>query len=45
MVLPNFSVEIVTGEVFSGNFGFPSPQKRKFDLIVLIVNFSCSVPD
>ena len=29
--------------VFSGNSGFPSPQKTKFDLIVLIVNFSCSV--
>ena len=43
MLLPNFSAKIVTGEVFSGNSGFPSPQKPKFDLIVLIVNFSCSV--
>jgi len=31
-------------EVFSGNSGFPSSQKPTFDLIVLIVNFSCSVP-
>ena len=31
-------------EVFSGNFGFPSPQKPKFefDFIVLVVNF-CTV--
>ena len=26
-------------EVFCGNSGFPSPQKPKFDLFVLIVNF------
>ena len=32
-------------EVFSGNYSFPSPQKPKFDLIVLIVNFSYSVPN
>ena len=32
-------------EVFSGNSGFPSPQKPKFDLIVLIINFSYSVPN
>ena len=32
-------------EVFSGNSGFPSPQKPKFDLIVLIVNLSYSVPN
>ena len=31
-------------EVFSGNSGFPFPQKPKFDLIVVIVNFSYSVP-
>ena len=30
-------------EVFSRNSGFPSPQKPKFDLIVLIVNLSYSV--
>ena len=29
-------------EVFSGYSGFPSPQKPKFDLIVLIVNLSYS---
>ena len=29
-------------EVFSGHYGFPSPQKPKFDLIVLIVNLSYS---
>ena len=29
-------------EVFSGNSGFPSPQKLKFDFIVLIVNLSYS---
>ena len=34
---------LCTERVFSGNSGFPSPQKPKFDLIVLIVNFSCSV--
>ena len=32
-------------EIFSENSSFPSPQKPKFDLIVLIVNFSCSVPN
>ena len=32
-------------KVFSGNSGFPSHQKPKFDLIVLIVNFSYSVPN
>ena len=32
-------------EVFSGNSGFSSPQKPKFDLIVLYVNFCCSVPN
>ena len=32
-------------EVFFGNSGFSSPQKPKFDLIVLIVNFCYSVPN
>ena len=32
-------------EVFSGYSGFPSPQKPKFDLIVLIVNLTYSVPN
>jgi len=32
-------------EVFSGNSGFPSPHKAKFYLIVLIVNYNCSVPN
>ena len=32
-------------EVFSGNSSFPSPQKPKFNLIVLIVNLSNSVPN
>ena len=32
-------------EVFSGYSGFPSPQKPKFDLIVLIVNLIYSVPN
>ena len=36
---------LYTREVFSGNFGFSSPQKPKFDLIVLIVNLSYSVPN
>ena len=27
------------------NSGFPSPLKPKFDLIVLIVSFSCNVPN
>ena len=30
-------------EAFSGNSGFLSPQKPTFDLVVLIVNFCCSV--
>ena len=47
----HFGVGIISGavqfsslhrEVFSG---FPSPLKPKSDLIVLIVNFSCSVPN
>ena len=32
-------------EVFSGYSGFPSPQKPKFDLMVLIVNLIYSVPN
>ena len=32
-------------KVFSGYSGFPSPQKPKFDLIVLIVDLSYSVPN
>ena len=32
-------------EVFSRYSSFPSPQKPKFDLIVLIVNLSYSVPN
>ena len=32
-------------EVFSGYSGFPSPQKPKFGLSVLIVNLSYSVPN
>ena len=32
-------------EVFSGYSGFPSSQKPKFDLIVLIVNLVYSVPN
>ena len=50
-IRPQMWVEFVGSllctEVFSGNSGFPSPQKPKFesDLIVLIVNLIYSVPN
>ena len=40
-----FGPEKFSGLSRNGYSGFPSPQKPKFDLIVLIVNFSYSVPN
>ena len=38
-------IEFVGSLLCTGNSGFPSPQKSKFELIVLIANLSYSVPN